>query len=201
MKKRILIYGDSNTWGSKAFGNRYDTEKQWPNIFQKLLGDRYEVIQEGLCGRIAGDHDKKDVHRNGRIGFEIIARSAAPIDYIVIALGTNDVKSKYALSSDEIVKDLEWIENRLIEFPKQDDDFNELRRTIYLGLSNFYESAPFKKEDAEIIHRIHKGLIEHGKNLIIPSNLEHSEDGLHYSEADHKKVANMVYRKFKDIEE
>ena len=34
--KKILIYGDSNTWGDNFFlGKRIDDDKQWANILQK----------------------------------------------------------------------------------------------------------------------------------------------------------------------
>ena len=58
---RILIYGDSNVWGDKGFGEngallgRYAAKQQWPNILQRLLGDEYNIIQAGLCGRTAGE--------------------------------------------------------------------------------------------------------------------------------------------------
>ena len=60
--KKILIYGDSNTWGDNFFlGKRIDDDKQWANILQKKLGSEYKVIQEGLPGRIAGNFHIKMV--------------------------------------------------------------------------------------------------------------------------------------------
>lgn len=199
MKKRILVYGDSNTWGSKAFGDRYDTDKQWPNILQELLGDDYEVIQGGLCGRIAGNHDTNDTHRNGRIGFEIIARSAAPFDYLIVALGTNDLKDKYKLGSEEIIKDLLWFEKRTEELIAKDSDFHPLKNVIYVGISNFQDSDYFQGSKQKVLD-IHEGLLAIKKNLVIPDNIQHSADGLHYSENDHQKVAELVSKKFKEIE-
>ena len=51
-KKRILIYGDSNTYGfdPDTFG-RFDENTRWTKVCQKLLGDEYEIIEEGMCGR------------------------------------------------------------------------------------------------------------------------------------------------------
>ena len=51
MKRRILCFGDSNTWGYKPTGGRYDEETRWPMRMQRLLGDGYIVIEEGLNGR------------------------------------------------------------------------------------------------------------------------------------------------------
>ena len=40
MKKRILCFGDSNTWGYNAVeGNRYDEDTRWTMRLQKQLGD------------------------------------------------------------------------------------------------------------------------------------------------------------------
>lgn len=47
--KKILIYGDSNTWGDNFHtGVRISDDKQWPNILSSKLGDNYIVYQEKL---------------------------------------------------------------------------------------------------------------------------------------------------------
>ena len=46
--KKILIYGDSNTWGDNfILGKRIPDEKQWANILQRDLKDSFKIIQEG----------------------------------------------------------------------------------------------------------------------------------------------------------
>lgn len=50
--KTILCYGDSNTWGNVPSSFlRYPRDVRWPAVLQNLLGEDYEVISEGLCGR------------------------------------------------------------------------------------------------------------------------------------------------------
>lgn len=52
MKKRILCYGDSNTWGYDAFTDgRFPDEVRWTGQLASFLGQEYTVIEEGLCGR------------------------------------------------------------------------------------------------------------------------------------------------------
>ena len=38
MKKRILCFGDSTTWGYMTSGGRFDEETRWPMRLEKLLG-------------------------------------------------------------------------------------------------------------------------------------------------------------------
>ena len=51
MKKRILCFGDSNTFGSRPSGGRFDEHTRWPMRMQELLGDDYTVVEEGFGGR------------------------------------------------------------------------------------------------------------------------------------------------------
>lgn len=50
---RILCYGDSNTWGyiSGSDHQRYGNNERWTKILAKLLGNSFEVIEEGLNSR------------------------------------------------------------------------------------------------------------------------------------------------------
>ena len=48
MKKRIVCFGDSNTWGYIPItGERYDESIRWPARLQEKLGDQdYTVVEE-----------------------------------------------------------------------------------------------------------------------------------------------------------
>jgi len=49
--KRILCYGDSNTRGrvpSSMGTERFLPSQRWPGILQNVLGNIYEIIEEGL---------------------------------------------------------------------------------------------------------------------------------------------------------
>lgn len=63
--EKILIYGDSNTWGDNFIqGRRIDDDKQWPNIIQNKLGQTVKIITEGLPGRLAGSDEKEKTYKN-----------------------------------------------------------------------------------------------------------------------------------------
>ena len=47
--KRILVFGDSNTWGfNPERFDRYPEEIRWTSLLQKSLGDDALIIEEGL---------------------------------------------------------------------------------------------------------------------------------------------------------
>lgn len=101
--KRILCYGDSNTWGySPATGERLPETMRWPGVLQKRLGEGYRVIEEALNGRTTVHDDPIEEHRNGRAYLRPCLESHAPLDLVVIALGVNDLKARFGLSASDI---------------------------------------------------------------------------------------------------
>ena len=51
--KTVLCFGDSNTHGQipGKDGGRYEKEIRWPGVLKSMLGDSFDVIEEGLGGR------------------------------------------------------------------------------------------------------------------------------------------------------
>lgn len=104
----ILCWGDSNTWGSVPRSDaRYARSVRWPGALQCLLGDDYEVVSEGLCGRTLVALDSAKPHRSGITHLKAALESADPVDYVIVMLGTNDVKSTYNLSAEEVAGHLD----------------------------------------------------------------------------------------------
>lgn len=92
MEKRILCYGDSNTWGyTPLTGERYDKNTRWTQILAKELGEGYTVLEDGLGGRTTVFDDPHVPCRNGREGLPYALLTARPIDLVIIMLGTNDL--------------------------------------------------------------------------------------------------------------
>jgi lysophospholipase L1-like esterase len=91
--KTVLLYGDSNTWGYApgSNGERLPREQRWPVVLQQLLGEDWDVIAEGLGGRTATFDRPDSEGRNGLPYLVPCLHSHAPIDVLVIFLGTNDV--------------------------------------------------------------------------------------------------------------
>ncbi len=91
--KTLVCFGDSNTWGyvPGSDGERFPRDVRWPHQLQRLLGDEWEVIAEGLNGRTATVDRPDSEGRNGLPYLLPCLHSHAPVDLVVMFLGTNDV--------------------------------------------------------------------------------------------------------------
>jgi len=91
--RTLVCFGDSNTWGyiPGSDGERHPRDVRWPNQLQRLLGDDWEVIAEGLNGRTATYERADSEGRNGLPYLLPCLHSHAPVHAVVIFLGTNDV--------------------------------------------------------------------------------------------------------------
>jgi len=95
--KAILCYGDSNTWGHiPGTGERYPPDIRWPGVLQQTLGDGNKIIEEGLCGRTTVWDDPLSEYRNGREYLVPCLDTHAPIDLVVLMLGSNDLKTRFS---------------------------------------------------------------------------------------------------------
>jgi lysophospholipase L1-like esterase len=100
--KTIVCYGDSNTWGRIPNGERYPRSIRWTGALQNLLGDDYDVKEEGVGGRTLVFNDTENPYRTGITHLKAIIRTHRPIDLIIIMLGGNDVKDRFNLSPEDI---------------------------------------------------------------------------------------------------
>jgi lysophospholipase L1-like esterase len=93
--KAILAYGDSLTYGANPVmgGPRHAYEDRWPTALEKGLNGAARVIAEGLGGRTTVHDDwYADADRNGARILPTLLSSHAPLDMVIIMLGTNDLK-------------------------------------------------------------------------------------------------------------
>lgn len=91
----ILCFGDSNTFGTNPAGGRHPRDKRWPGILQKMLGDEYYVIEEGMGGRTTVWDDPYEPNRSGKMALPIALQSHKPLDLVIVSLGTNDCKAHF----------------------------------------------------------------------------------------------------------
>tara|TARA_B100000214_G_scaffold62540_1_gene40983 strand:+ start:167 stop:838 length:672 start_codon:yes stop_codon:yes gene_type:complete len=100
-EKTILCFGDSNTWGfvpdafdpETLYMERFPASKRWPGIMHQLLGDGFNVIEEGLNGRTTNVEYPDLYGKSGTYYILPCLYSHAPVDIVIIQLGTNDLKT------------------------------------------------------------------------------------------------------------
>jgi len=112
MKKRVLFFGDSNTWGFiPASGNRFADNIRWPSVVGAILSDHIVAVEDAISGRTTIYDDPLFASRNGREGLGYTLAAHAPLDLVVLCLGTNDLKYVDAIASargcEELVRILE----------------------------------------------------------------------------------------------
>lgn len=209
--KRILVFGDSNTYGApptKRF--RFDPNVRYTGLLQNLLGENYEVIEEGLPGRTlcATDEESK---AKGRVGIDFLGpcfETHAPIDLLVINLGTNELKNRFKLSVEGIRDNLAKLCNSVL---KKHDQLKEKERTknfeiliIAPGYVNeslaSEEMIGAEKLSKEIAPLFEKYANKNGYHFLdIGPVAETGVDGCHYTENGHKKIAEVLAEKIKTI--
>jgi lysophospholipase L1-like esterase len=86
---------------------------------RRALGPEFTVISEGLPGRTTVHDDT--VEGGKRSGVEVlpaILPSHAPVDLMLLMLGTNDLKPRFSVTAAEIARSLErWSSKRETSCP------------------------------------------------------------------------------------
>ena len=113
-RKTVLCYGDSNTWGQRPGMEirRWPPEIRWPGVLGEELGGEWRVIEEGLCGRTSAFDDPlgpPGVNRNGLAVLGAVLDSHKPLDLVIVALGTNDLKARFSLTPSDVAAGVELL--------------------------------------------------------------------------------------------
>jgi len=205
--KRILCYGDSNTWGYiPGSGERYDEETRWPMLLQKRLGAPYRVIEEGLNGRTTVLNDPLEPGRNGLDYLGPCLQSHAPLDLVVVMLGTNDLKRRFSLTAEEIAQGMERL-IRTMELSEAGPGSRKpdilllappvLERVpvwsyAFLGMEE--KSKQLGKAYQELAGRRGCSFLNAGRHVAAGG-----ADGVHLTEEEHRRIAELVVSKVREI--
>lgn len=107
MPRSLMIFGDSNTFGSTPDGSplarrRYRPRDRWTRIAAARL-DGWEVRVDGLPGRTTQfDDPVMGANMNGQIALRELLRTPGAIDLLAIMLGTNDFKARFNPSPQKV---------------------------------------------------------------------------------------------------
>ena len=213
MKKRVVCFGDSNTWGYiPVTAERYDENTRWPARLQTKLGyEDYTVVEEGLTGRTTVFDDPFDPELNGLKTMPAILRSAAPIDMLVFMLGTNDFQSNIpagnpsstaravqymleiarGLGVDRPGQKMKILLISPVEITEDRFGFKENDVTDQTSIDN---SRALGKHMRIVADQLGVEFID-AAQYIKPGKV----DGIHLDEVGHAKLAELVYDKVKEM--
>lgn len=105
MKKRVLLFGDSNTWGYNGKdGSRFADDIRWSGLLAQKLGSGYTVIEEAQNGRATVWDDPVENRMAGLKYLWPCMESQSPFDLIAIMLGTNDTKPYFGMTAVNIAR-------------------------------------------------------------------------------------------------
>lgn len=212
LAKTVLCYGDSNTWGQnddKNFAGRYPANVRWTGQLQNTLGDAFYIVEEGLGGRTT-DLEHYDPAKPSRSGFTYFVPcliSHGPLDWVIIMLGTNDLKVQYNRSAAEIADALgEYIRRVKSELPDTRillvspihiDDTAPKFTEYYHGT---YDAASVQKSK-ELAGTIQRLADKTGALFFDASTVAKAgKDGIHFDEPSHGRLAKSLAEIIKKAE-
>ena len=208
--KVILCFGDSNTYGrDPVTKGRLDKKTRWTGVLQSTLGEEYDVIEEGLNGRttVWDDPVRGGLKRNGSLYLLPCLESHAPVDLLIIMLGTNDLKARFAVTPYDIAESMGALieiaqksqcglsgkgPDTLIMAPPPLGNLTEWAETFQGGVEKSNKLAAYYKTIASL----------YGCQFLDTSTVIQSSklDGLHFDPEEHHKlgvaVANIIYETF-----
>jgi lysophospholipase L1-like esterase len=206
--KNIMCFGDSNTWGyNPVTGGRFLRNIRWTGILQKMLGNSYYVIEEGLNGRTTVLDDPAEGHMGDKNGVKVLPlllSTNSPLDLVIVMLGTNDLKKRFSASPFEASLGIE----RIIDTVKRHNytPVEQIPGILILSpppitflcnafREHFRETAP---EESRRFSEYYQQVAQRHecRCLDTASFAEVSpEDGIHLTEAAQEIFARKVYGK------
>lgn len=194
--KRILAFGDSNTWGyDPATGQRYDETIRWTGLLQKALRGQALILEEGLCGRTTVFEDTDRVGRNGLAALPSVLRRSEPLDAAIIMLGTNDCKQVFGASSQEIAAGMALCLAEISEYVKAENILlisPICLEEVALGTSYNDRSLAVSRELSQAYQQPAK---LYGVGFLAASEVAKASriDGEHLTESGHRALYEAVY--------
>lgn len=209
---RILCYGDSNTWGyiSGSDHKRYGNKERWTKLLAELLGDEFEIIEEGLNSRTLISNDTRP-GKEGKNGYEYLIPcldTHDPIDLVILMLGTNELKSVYNKTAEQIGNMLEeyFVKTILNRKSQIGNNYPKLllvtppvvnENTEYCKQKDKYLGAMQKSKELNLIYKnIAK---KYDCYFLGNEELTTGVDGVHLTKESHKKLAEMLNIKIREI--
>ncbi|MFH2019264.1 MAG: GDSL-type esterase/lipase family protein [bacterium] len=209
MNNRILIFGDSITWGA------CDIEGGWATRLKKytdnqLINGKTGYDEMYVLG-VSGDNSDDLVKR---FNLELISRIDDEMELVVlIAIGTNDSKysiitkenrvsiSKYKANLTELITTSKKYTNKIVFIGLTPVDDKALSPD-YLGEEDTYDNENVQKFNNALIEVAKENtipMVELFDDLINKSSSKLLSDGLHPNSDGHELIYEKVLAELKDL--
>ena len=175
---------------------RYSDKIRYPMVLQALLGPEFKVFEDGLCGRcICNNYQNSDDSYNGAIDFPLKLNTFDKLDYVVLMLGTNDMKDEFNTTSLEAALALENIYiNRIYTYFPNATIIIVAPKVIKYSKWPDMKNAEKKSENFDIDYKIIAD--KYNCKFVTLEDIKLGEDGLHFTNEDHiilaKKLASII---------
>lgn len=205
--KRILCYGDSNTFGYKPDrSGRFNENIRWTGLLSKSLKDDFIIIEDGLCGRTTALDDPFCAGRNGLKSIENSVKSNSPINLLIIMLGTNDLKHIYGMTAKKIAENCGSIIDKALDSCENSDSMRVLLISpILLGEDILSLNTTYNTQSVSASHSLAKEFeaLSKEKNCYFLAAENYAKasaaDCEHMTASEHKKLAIAIEEKIREI--
>ena len=229
MIRRLLCFGDSNTYGWQGTlsgpARRFPRSVRWTGRLSALLGPDWEIIEEGLGGRTLRDHftvgsgtSVPGAGLSARDYLPACLLSHLPLDTVIIMLGSNDMKSALGRSAASIAEGMAELVDIIQTFPWEPLlDYPRPRvlivsppligdRKMELAGERYVDAPEKSRALASLYRRLaaDKGafFLDAAEVLVDnPRGEAHGVDGMHLDEIDHARLAYALFEKLLTMDE
>ena len=211
MKKRIVCFGDSNTWGYNASTEeRFPEDSRWTGLLANLLGNEFQIIEEGLSGRTSVIDDPLFEGLNGLSYIHPCLMSHSPLELVIIMLGTNDTKERFQLTSHNIAQGIARLAHKAKHTPAGNNGTNPKVLVIAPPpIHGKYMETEVAKSMGRECDLKSEWISKHLQPLLENQDIEFLDtkglvemnkvDYMHLDEEGHRKLSKLVFNKIKNI--
>lgn len=199
MMKRIICYGDSNTYGydPRSFmGGRYDKENRWPGILEKSLG--CDIINLGQNGR--------EIPTN-EVSMQNLAYTFAQglkncETRLLVMLGVNDIL--FGKSPEKAAQNMDCFLEKTIQMTAElsgfDTEFVRKRTTLIcppaVDLGAWVDEPSYIEKVARLGELLAEIATKYGMDFVDARkwSIDLTYDGVHFSKLGNATFAKNILR-------